>query len=62
MVLNLEIEQNQSENKLVFFAHNLGKYAPNTSAVIIEASRFSKQITLNSDFNQSDVIYFDLEK
>ncbi len=58
----VEIDPKIKKNKLVFFAKNLGIFPPNTAAVIIEAEGFSKKVILRSDFNQSDVIYFESDK
>ena len=61
-VLNLEFDTKIKKNKLVLYAENLGTKPPNTAAVIIEAGTFKKKITLRSDLNVSDVIYFEYQK
>lgn len=45
-------------NYLVLYAHNLGKYPPNTVAVIVDDGVRRQRFVLNADMNTSDVIYF----
>jgi len=45
-------------NYLVLYAHNLGKYPPNTVAVIVDDGVRRQRFILNADMNTSDVIYF----
>ncbi len=49
-------------NYLVLYAHNLGKYPPNTVAIIIDDGVRRQRSVLHADMNTSDVIYFKRRK
>lgn len=51
-----------SPNYLLLYAHNLGKYPPNTVAIIVDDGKRKQRFVLNADMNQSDVIYFKQRK
>lgn len=53
--------QKDNPNYLILYAHNLGAYAPNTCAVIIDDGVKKQRYILNSDMNTCDVIYFELD-
>ncbi len=43
---------------VLLYAHNLGKYPPNTVAIIIDDGVSQQRVILNSDMHVCDVIYF----
>ncbi len=47
---------------VLLYAHNLGKYPPNTVAIIINDGVTQQRVILNSDMHVCDVIYFKLKK
>ncbi len=47
---------------VLLYAHNLGKYPPNTVALIINDGSTQQRVILNSDMHVCDVIYFRLKK
>jgi len=49
-------------NYLVLYAHNLGKYPPNTVAVVVDDGVRRQRFILHSDMHTSDVIYFKKRK
>lgn len=57
------IEEGKSTpDYLLLYAHNLGKYPPNTVAIIVDDGKRKQRFVLNADMNQSDVIYFKQKK
>ncbi len=50
----------KAKDYLLLYAHNLGRYPPNTVAVIVDDGVSQQRFILNSDMNVCDVIYFDL--
>ena len=46
---------------VLLYAHNLGKYPPNTVAIIINDGVTQQRVILNSDMHVCDVIYFKLK-
>ncbi len=45
------------ENKLILYAHNLGKYKPNTAGIIVDDGTVKKhKLILKSDLNESGVL------
>ena len=51
----------KNPNYVLLYAHNLGKYPPNTVALIINDGFTQQRVVLNSDMNVCDVIYFKLK-
>lgn len=47
---------------VLLYAHNLGKYPPNTVAIVINDGVTQQRVILNSDMHVCDVIYFKLKK
>ncbi len=47
---------------LLLYAHNLGKFPPNTVAVIVNDGYTKQRFILNSDMHVCDAIYFKLNK
>lgn len=43
---------------LLLYAHNLGKFPPNTVAIVVDDGITKQRFVLNSDMNVCDVIYF----
>lgn len=52
----LEIELQQGTNLLVLHALNLGKYKPNTAAIIVNENGKLHQVILESDMNESGTL------
>jgi len=52
----------KNPNYILLYAHNLGKYPPNTVALIINDGHTQQRVVLNSDMNVCDVIYFELKQ
>jgi hypothetical protein len=48
-----KVELQPGENTITLFAHNLGKFKPNTMAMIVSDGTNQKSLVLNSDFNSS---------
>ena len=60
--LEVELEGENAPNYLILHANNLGKIPPNTAAVIVDDGTRRQRFVLNSDLNQSDVLYFELQE
>ncbi|MDH5475715.1 MAG: hypothetical protein OEX22_08505 [Cyclobacteriaceae bacterium] len=55
-----EINLKEGENILILYAKNLGKYVPNTAAIVVDDGIKKHQMILESDLNQSgalEIIY-----
>lgn len=59
VVLNAD---KKNPDYVLLYAHNLGKYPPNTVAIIINDGVTQQRVILNSDMHVCDVIYFKLKK
>lgn len=46
------------DNRLILFAHNLGRTPPNTTAILIKAGNVKKTIRIRSDFGKCGAIKF----
>ena len=57
--LEIELERGSDNNYLLLYADNLGRNPPNTAAITILDGEEKKEIVLNSDLNNCDIIYFD---
>jgi hypothetical protein len=56
-VLELELQPG-TENILVSFAHNMGKYGKNTATIEIVSGKFTHKVDINSSNNESGAIRF----
>ena len=53
----IEIDLREGSNKLVLYALNLGKYKPNTAAIVVqEPGKKDQQVILESDMNESGTL------
>ena len=50
------------ENKVVMYAHNMGEVPPNTAKIQIISGRYKKTIRMDSNTDESDVIYINVKK
>jgi len=61
--IDLVLKSNQKfPNYVLLYAHNLGKYPPNTVAIIVDDGISQQRFILNSDMNVCDVIYFKMSE
>lgn len=61
-VLSVKIDPKSPFNFIITFAHNLGKLAPNTTALLIDDGKKKQKILLKSDLQTSDVVYLEYEE
>ncbi len=54
-------DTHKQKDYLLLYAHNLGRYPPNTVAIIVDDGYTKQRFILNSDMHVCDVIYFKLE-
>ncbi len=55
-------DSDKQRDYLLLYAHNLGRYPPNTVAIIVNDGYTKQRFILNSDMHVCDVIYFKLTK
>lgn len=51
----------KNKNKLVLYAHNVGYVPPNTAKIEIISDNFKKTVILQSNMDESDVIYINVK-
>lgn len=60
-VFELELDASKA-NDLFLYAHNLGKYPPNTVSIEITDGKIAKNIVLNSDLKSCEAVLINVEK
>jgi hypothetical protein len=61
LLRTISINPNSPFNFISTFAHNLGKMAPNTTALLIDDGKKKQKIVLKSNLEENDIIYLNYE-
>ncbi len=59
--IKIQASADRLNNFLICYAHSMGKLPPCTTAIIVSDGKKEKKVILNSDLENCDIVYFEIE-